>query len=399
MLKTRSPFLTYEQVAALLSSYGSPLYVYNADSLRNTIDAITRAVSYAHTRFHFASVTNGNIALLRIFREKCWGLHANTPGDLFLGLKAGFEGKDIVYSGSNLTIAEFTAMLQAQVGILNLDSLSQLQTFLDVYRDFPAPFAPRLGFRLNLPEIVGESRIGISVAELPIAVEMAAKLGLQINGVHFYRGTGTNTTQAFTTSIAAVLAAGEKLPHWRYLDYGGGFGFAYHYAREDFDWQIFGDELTKQLTVYGKEIELIIEPGRAAIAAAGILLARVVSQKWQNNRQIVGVDSSIANITVLSVHGGHREVYAFNANGSELYQTDVCGNSTYSRDYLARSCQLPSLRLGDIIAILDVGAYGYAMASHFLHRPRPAEVLIENGEPKLIRKAENYTVLSELQVY
>jgi diaminopimelate decarboxylase len=129
------------------------------------------------------------------------------------------------------------------------------------------------------------------------------------------------------------------------------------------------------------------------------LLAKVVSVKWQNGKQIVGVDTTVANLSVPSVHGGYRKIISFTDTQGEQYPTDVCGNTTYSRDYLGRNCQLPALKNGDVIAILDSGAYGYAMSSHFLHRPRPAEVLVEQGTHRLIRKREDYSVLLNNQVF
>jgi diaminopimelate decarboxylase len=280
---------------------------------------------------------------------------------------------------------------------LNLDSLAQLQLLCEIYeRCQTAP--PRLGFRINLPEITGESRIGIRPAELAEAVRIAARAGLKVSGIHFYRGTGTNSTSAFTNSIAAVLEVGELLPDWEYLDFGGGFGYAYRAGHSSFDWEEFGAALTHQLGALRRPIELLIEPGRAAIAGCGTLLARVVSVKWQAEKQIVGVDTTIANIAVLSVHGGARQVCALKEDDGPLFISDVCGNTTYSRDYLGRGCQLPAVQPDDVIAILDVGAYGYAMSSHFLHRPRPAEVLVEGGAHRLIRRREGYEVLVEHQV-
>jgi diaminopimelate decarboxylase len=129
-------------------------------------------------------------------------------------------------------------------------------------------------------------------------------------------------------------------------------------------------------------------------------LATVVSVKWQGDRQIVGVDTTVANLSVPSVHGGYREIVALEPGPDpQTYPTDVCGNTTYSRDYLGRNCQMPKLALGNILAILDVGAYGYAMASHFLHRPRPAEVLLESGQPRLIRQRESYPALVQNQIF
>ena len=110
----------------LLDEYGSPLYVYDGDVLRAAIRRITGSIDYPGARFCFASVTNGNLALLRIFRDQGWGLHANTPGDVYLGLRAGFKPEDIVYSGSNLNREEMKRLLEWKVGTLNLDSLAQL---------------------------------------------------------------------------------------------------------------------------------------------------------------------------------------------------------------------------------------------------------------------------------
>ncbi|XHX77142.1 MAG: hypothetical protein RBJ76_22290 [Stenomitos frigidus ULC029] len=118
----------------LLDTYGSPLYVYEGDRLRQTIQHITQAIPYPRTRFHFASVTNGNVALLQIFREAGWGLHANTPGDIYLGLHAGFHPSQMIYSGSNLDRAEMEQLFQWGITTLNLDSLAQLQLCCETWQ-------------------------------------------------------------------------------------------------------------------------------------------------------------------------------------------------------------------------------------------------------------------------
>lgn len=393
-----------EMARELLRIYDSPLYVYQSDRLRQTVAHITQAIPYPRTQFQFASVTNGNVSLLQIFHSCGWGLHANTPGDIYLGIKAGFTPNQIVYSGSNLNFAEMEQLLNWGVTTLNLDSLSQLQLFCDVYQGMLSGTSfqqtPRLGLRLNLPEITGDSRIGVRPDEFPSAIELVKSVGLTLKGLHFYRGTGTNATKAFTQVMDAVIDTARQLPDWEYLDFGGGFGYPYHSDGIAFDWNWFGKELTERLSQIEREIDLIIEPGRAAIAGCGTLLAKVVSVKWQESKQIVGVDTTVANLSVPSVHGGYREIVNVGAsNQLSLHPTDVCGNTTYSRDYLGRNCQLPPLQIGDILAVLDVGAYGYAMSSHFLHRPRPAEVLLENGRHRLIRQREDYNNLLNHQVF
>ena len=181
----------------LLAIYSSPLYVYDGNILREKINHITQSIPYPHTQFQFATVTNGNVSLLKIFRECEWGLHANTPGDAFIGLKAGFSPHKIVNSGSNLNAQEFAELLDWGVTTFNLDSVAQIQLFCEIYIDNFAGKSteetkPKLGLRLNLPKLTGESRIGVRPEEFSEAIKITNSVGLKLNGLHFYRGTGTN---------------------------------------------------------------------------------------------------------------------------------------------------------------------------------------------------------------
>jgi diaminopimelate decarboxylase len=395
------PF-SIDRAKTLLDTYGSPLYVYQQVQLLSTIDLITNSISYPHTQFHFASVTNGNIALLKIFRERGWGLHANTPGDIYLGLQAGFTPQQIIYSGSNLNREELRQLLAWGIRTINLDSLSQLQLLCDLYSSDYAK--PRLGLRLNYPALTGESRIGVHPDEFGQAIDIAAAAGLTLDGLHFYRGTGTNATKAFIEAIDIILNLAAQLPNWSYLNFGGGFGYSYQPDGIAFDWPEFGAALSKRLLQLDIPIQLAIEPGRAVIAGCAVLLARVVSIKWQGQKQIIGVDTTVANLSVPSVHGGYRQIVAWtdvatNTLDQNLFTTDVCGNTTYSRDYLGKNCLLPRLAIDDMVSILDVGAYGYAMSSHFLHRPRPAEVLMNGQGEQLIRTREDYSILMQYQTF
>ena len=396
--------------ANLLRVYGSPLYVYDGDHFQQTLHHITQAIAYRPTRFHFATVTNGNVALLQLVRAAGWGLHANTPGDIYLGLHAGFEPGAIVYSGSNLNRDDMAQLLAWGIANLNLDSLSQIEKLCNLYQTLDSAAKHpclRLGLRLNDPALTGDSRIGVRPEEFAAAQSLITKANesigaanIKLGGLHFYRGTGTNATQAFTQVIDRVIELGQNLPNWTYLNFGGGFGHPYRHGGAAFDWPGFGQAITTKLNQLSPSIDLVIEPGRAAIASCAALLTTVVSVKWQGGRQLAGVDTTVANLSVPSVHGDYREITALEASpGSQTYTTDVCGNTTYSRDYLGRNCQLPKLAIGDILAILDVGAYGYAMASHFLHRPRLAEVLLQAGQHRLIRRREDYPALILNQIF
>jgi len=376
----------------LLATYGSPLYVYDDERFWQNLQAIPQQVGYPHTNYCFASVTNGNISLLQIAQKSGWGLHANTPGDIYLGLNAGFSPDQIIYSGSNLSREDMTQVLEWGVSTFNLDSLCQLEQLCEMSLTIPDL---RLGLRLNDPSLTAESRIGVQPQEFAFAVAIGERFGRQIQGLHFYRGTGTNATKAFTVTIDRLLTLGKTLPHWQYLDFGGGFGYPYRHGKAAFEWSEFGQAISQKLE--GTNIHLILEPGRNVIAECGILLTTVVAVKYQGEKQIVGVDTTIANLTAPNVYGDYRQIIALQENGKQVI-TDVCGNTTYSGDYLGRNINLPPLQRGDTLVILDVGAYGYAMSSHFLHRPKPAEVLIKGSDHYLIREREDYSVLLSKQI-
>jgi diaminopimelate decarboxylase len=325
-------------------------------------------------------------------------------------LQAEFEPGAIVYSGSNLNRDDMAQLLAWGVTTFNLDSLAQLEQLCNLYQNLDSDTKHpclRLGLRLNDTALTGDSRIGLRPEEFAAAQSLVTKanesLGaacIKLGGLHFYRGTGTNATQAFTQVMDRVIELGQQLPNWTFLDFGGGFGHPYRHGGAAFDWPMFGQAITAKLNQLSPSIDLVIEPGRAAIAGCAALLTTVVSVKWQGDRQLVGVDTTVANLSVPSVHGGYREITALEPSpASQTYPTDVCGNTTYSRDYLGRNCQLPKLAPGNTLAILDVGAYGYAMASHFLHRPRLAEVLLQAGQHRLIRQREGYHSLILNQIF
>jgi diaminopimelate decarboxylase len=168
--------------------------------------------------------------------------------------------------------------------------------------------------------LTGDSRIGLSPAEFEKANEIAQQHGFRITGLHFYRGTGTNATGAFTQAIDRLIAIAQQLPDWRTLDFGGGFGYPYR-GGAVFDWREFGAAITQRLSALSRPIELVIEPGRSAIAGCGVMLAKVVSVKWLGDRQIVGVDTTVSNLSVPAVHGGYRAIATWDTDDVSRHQT------------------------------------------------------------------------------
>ncbi|HYI00376.1 diaminopimelate decarboxylase family protein [Hyalangium sp.] len=393
-MSVREP--TADRAALLVEKHGSPLYVYDAERVRAAYRDFTAAFPYSPVDFHYAIVCNKNRHLVRLLYAMGAGIHANTPGDAFAALNAGVPAHRILYSGTNLDAADLDFLIGHRIR-LNLDSVDQL-------RDF-AQRSPggAVGLRLLVDDPSRPNRIGVDPEELPEALAIARAAGVRLIGLHIYAGTNNRSLARFLACFDRMLAASELLPDLEELDAGGGFGVPYREGQEPLDLPTLGREVARRMEELsarrGRRIRLIIEPGRVLVAEAGSLLVKVISVKERGGRRYVGVDTTVGNVVVESVYYPHHRVEAVEPQGSVLeIPTDVCGNTTHSRDFLARNCQLPPLAPGDLLALRDVGAYGYAMSSHFLNRPRPAEVVIDQGQDFLTTRRETFADLLATQV-
>jgi diaminopimelate decarboxylase len=380
---------------ALIERFGSPLYVYNADLIEAAYARFRDAFPYHATELHYAIVCNKNPFIVRLLHALGAGVHANTPGDAFAALRAGVPAGRILYSGTNLN-ADDLAWLDAHAIQMNLDSLHQLRDAIARTR------RTSFGLRMLIDMERSGNRIGVTLEELPMAVQLTQAAGKRLAGLHMYAGTNTLRASRFLQCFDRLLQGAALLPDLEYLDVGGGFGVRYE-DEEALPLEALGSEIAmrmKQLSERrGCEIRLYVEPGRLLVAEAGCLLMTVVSVKERAGRRFVGVDSTVGNVVVESVYHARHRIEAVSSAGPLLpIPTDVCGNTTHSRDFIARSCQLPHVDAGDVLALRDVGAYGYAMSSHFLNRPRPAEVVVRHGEVHLTTRRETFDDLVATQI-
>ncbi len=381
----------------LLARHGSPLFVYDAGVVRRDHAAFRAAFPYAPLACHYAIVCNKNPYLLRVLHAEGAGVHANTPGDLFAARAAGVPASAIVYSGSNLDAADLDAVLAAGAA-LNVDALDQLR---DLCARAPVPV--EVGLRVLVDAETRTSRIGLAPSEIPEAVALAAEAGIAVRGLHMYAGTNTLRAPRFLECLDRLVLLSAALPDLAWLDLGGGFGVAYRDGQSPLDLPALGAAVAERLRALsarrGRAIGLVLEPGRSLVARSGTLYTRVLTVKERGGRRYVGADATVANMAAESVYHPWHRVEAIDASGPVLdVPTEVCGNTTHSRDFLARDCRLPVVRPGDVLALRDVGAYAYAMSSHFLNRPRPAEVVIDGGVAHLTTRRETLQDLLALQV-
>jgi len=379
----------------LIARFGSPLYVYDAERVRRNYENFRAAFSCAPFETHFAIVCNKNRLLVRTLHELGAGIHANTPGDAFAAMAAGVPPGRIVYSGTNLSEADFEFLISRGIR-MNLDSLDQL-------RDAAKFGAREAGLRFLIDDENHPNRIGVAADELAVALEFAKRSGVRITGLHMYAGTNTRRTERFLECFDRMIEASSRLPDLEFLDGGGGYGVSYEDRQSPLDLESLGAAISERMTTIsarrGRPIRLILEPGRTLVADAGVLLATVVSAKERGGRRYIGVDTTVGNIVVPSVYHERHRIVPVSPRGPAIeIPADVCGNTTHSRDFLGRDLRLPHLQPGDLLKIEDVGAYGYAMSSHFLNRPRPAEVVLDRGEAHLTTRRETFEDLLATQL-
>jgi diaminopimelate decarboxylase len=409
-------------VERLAQEYATPLYVYDAAVIRNSFRKIRDSIPYTPSRIHYACVTNASIAIMKTIRALGGGIHANTWGDAVMALQAGFAPGEIIYSGSNIGEGDFQNIFTHGVAV-NLNSLSQLRNYGARLADFERSRAlspdslRQVGLRIHLEDETRYSRMGVKVGELKEASAIAREKGLTIVGVHYYRGTGTNNTDQFLKPFPMLIDVAQSFRGTlQYVDVGGGFGYPYKPVAPVFDWEYFGAriaEMMERLSArVGRRMILILEPGRSVVAASGFLLTRVVGvDDRAAGGQLAGVDTTTSHISseTYRVYGGYRRIVLANRCSDECpVPTDVVGCTTFSDDYIGRAprgqgadrgLMLPPLREGDLLAVLDAGGYGFAFASNFLNKPRPAEVMVDGGQAILIRYRETYGDMLRLQVY
>jgi diaminopimelate decarboxylase len=382
----------------LVARHGSPLYVYRAEEIRRAYRALHAGFAYRPLELHYAIVCNKNPYLVRLLRDLGACVHANTPGDAFCALRAGVAAERIVYSGTNLDRADLEFLLQQRIH-MNLDSLDQLRALIALEPER----GTRFGLRVLVDDEPSRNRIGVTADELTEAQRLASAHGLRFTTLHMYVGTNTRRELRFLGCLERLLQAARDLPEVSCIDIGGGFGLRYDTGEAGLDFAQLGAAISARMHAsareLGRPLSLVLEPGRVLVGSSGTLLVSVVSVKERGGRRFIGVDSTVGNLVVPSVYHMRHRVQAVRPRGEALpMPTDVCGNTTHSRDFLGRDLQLPELRPGDLLRICDVGAYGYAMSSHFLNRLRPAEVLIDAGEAVLTTRRETFADLIATQV-
>lgn len=389
---------------ALIETFGSPLYVYDAEIIEKQYRRLRDAIQWDDTKIHYAVKALSNINILKLFRRLGAGLDTVSIGEVRLGLRAGFAPEDILYTPNGVSLEEMEEAIALGVRI-NIDNIEMLETIGHLHPDLPVCIRinPHVMAGANRKIAVGhiDSKFGISIHQMPHVHRIVETLDMNVEGLHMHTGSDILDVEIFIQAADILFETAIEFPDLQYLDFGSGFKVKYKADDYETDIEAFGDEIGKRFETfcdnYGRSLQLIFEPGKFLVSESGIFLTRVNVVKQTTSTIFALVDSGFNHLIRPMFYNAYHEILNLTNPGGRLRIYSVVGYICES-DTFAFARQLPEVRPGDILCIKNAGAYCFSMASQYNARFRPAEVLILDGEPKLIRRMEVFDDILRTQI-
>lgn len=383
----------------LVARWGTPLYVYSESAIQSRFRELDHALAPVPHLIAYSVKANGNLAVLRSLAAMGAGADIVSGGELYRALKAGIPGERIVFSGVGKTVVELAAALDAGIYAFNVESVGELHSLSDLAMATgrTAPIALRVN-----PDVVtrtpheytrtghAATKFGIPIADARELYRLAASLpGIHVRGVDVHIGSQILDVEPYQDALGQVLELVDLLTadgiSLEYVDLGGGLGISYT-GEEGISAQEFADAILPSILPTG--LRLVLEPGRFLVGAAGMMVTRVLYIKEGGGKRFIITDAGMNDLLRPSHYSGFHEVISVETHGRPLEQADVVGPICETGDFLAldRKVELPEP--GELLAIRTVGAYGFSMSSTYNQRPRPAEVMVEGSQARLVRRRE-----------
>ena len=398
-----------QDCVALAQRYGTPLYVTSEDRVSEQFERYKKALSsrYPKVRILFAAKANGNLAIIRALARLGAGADVFSSGELHLALEAGIPAGMLLFNGSSKTPGDLVLAVEkgVKVSVDSLDELHQLDAAAK-----KAGKTAKIAFRVNPalevpthPKIatgLATSKFGIPHNEIPDAYREAMSCNnIQPVGIHCHIGSQILDVEPFARAAEVMVRLAKELTgigvRLEFIDIGGGLGIPYHHDTDPAPTP--EDYAAKVVPVFkagveacGIAPELWVEPGRSLVADSTVLLTRVNSVK-SAHKKFANVDAGFNLLIRPAMYDAYHEVIVANKADAPLTtEYTVTGPICETGDILAPDRKLPQIESGDVIAVLDAGAYGYAMSSQYNCRPRCPEVLIHGTQVSLMRKGETF---------
>ena len=384
----------------LANRYGTPLYVYDAATIRRQVDRVKRALARLPFRPFYAMKANGSLAILDLIRKTGFGCDCVSPGEIFLARRAGFTPEEIWFTCSNVSDEDLRGIGDSRI-VINVNSLSEIDRIIAL--NLQNPIALRVnpdvgaGHHVDVVTGGGSVKFGIDLAEVADARMIVEDSGRRVVGLHAHIGSGIDDITPLIESAERLLELSVDFPNLRWLNFGGGMSVPYRPGESDFPVEAYGAELTRvaDRLLRASNLTAILEPGRYVVAQSGALIARVTTKRISGGMWWLGCDTGFNHLVRPSKYGAYHHIVNASRDPGSQEEYVVAGNLCESGDVFTRDPEgnlvprkMDHCDVGDLIAFLDAGAYGFSMASHYNARLLPPEILIDGSDVRLIRERQ-----------
>ncbi|MCF6223847.1 MAG: diaminopimelate decarboxylase [Flavobacteriaceae bacterium] len=390
---------------SLTEKYKAPLYVYDAEKIVSQYKRFENAFNQVKSlKINYATKALSNISILKLLKSLGSNIDCVSIQEIHLGLKAGFNPKQISFTPSGVSLEEIESAVALGVKI-NIDNLEILKQFGTKHPKVPVCIRinPHIMAGGNKKISVGhtKSKFGISKYFIAQVKEIEKETGMLINGVHMHTGSGILDVNVFLQGAEILFKIAKEFENLDFIDFGGGFKVAYKENDPATNIEEFGKIMSKRFNEfskdYGKELSIVFEPGKFLVSESGNFLAKVNVVKKSNETVFAGIDSGFNHLIRPMYYGSyHHIVNISNALAKENKYTVVgyiCENDTFAEDRM-----ISTIRQGDILCFKNAGAYAFTMASNYNSRFRPAEVMLYQGKDYLIRERETMEDILNKQI-
>ena len=385
--------------------YKSSVYVYDGEKIKTQYNRLKKAFSsIKKLKINYACKALSNISILNFIRKLGSGLDTVSIQEVELGIKAGYNPKNIIYTPNGVSIEEIEKVSKMGVQI-NIDNLSILEQFGAKFPKIPVCIRinPHIMAGGNSNISVGhiDSKFGVSVHQIPHVLRIIKNTSMRINGIHMHTGSDILDVDVFIHAAEILFNTALKFKNLEFIDFGSGFKVPYKIGDIETNIEELGEKLSKRFNDfcinYGKDIELAFEPGKFLVSSAGYFLTKVNAIKQTTSTVFAQVDSGFNHLIRPMFYGAHHEIINIsNPKGKNRFYTVVgyiCETDTFGNNR-----RISEISEGDILAFKNAGAYCFTMSSNYNSRYKPAEVLFYKNKEHLIRKKENMTDILNNQI-
>ena len=397
--------LSNEQLISAAARFGTPLYVYHAERIREQYERLLQSFQGTDVRFFYAAKALTNINILNWVKQIGCNIDCSSVNEVKLAIKAGFAPANILYTSSNISFDELEEAKELGVHI-NIDSISNLRKFGRHFgHTYPVGIRLRpnimAGGNLKISTGHANSKFGVPLENMEEVLKVQKETGLFIRTLHIHTGSEIKDVEVFAKGIEVLLDAVQYFPDLQIIDLGGGFKVPYIPGEEGTNIELLGQKVKEEFEAFEKKhnrhLQVWFEPGKFLVSEAGYFITKVNVLKPAGSIEFAGVDSGLNHFIRPMFYGAYHQISNITHPEGDKKNYNVVGNICET-DTFAENRRLPEIREGDLLVFGNAGAYCFEMASNYNSRYKPAEVLMKDGNMHLIRKRDDMENLLKNQV-